>query len=277
MGEARRQSLIATTAVALVTTVMFAAMILFNGSSNPAVASSDVSTITVTAAGKRVTLFATATATATATDTVTTTLTPTIDPTSDPNAIDYCEVIKVAGKNLQFTCYNAAGEIIPAGLITVEPEVIISNITKFVTLPTKTITLPVKTVTIRPPRITRSVFIPGPTTRVTLRNNITETVQGPTRTVTRVVSVTGQPSTSYVTVTPSPIVKTVTETKTQTKIETVVKRILLGTLVSLVLAALGILAMFLGYIMGQTDAKRNEDNFLQSLRAKVRGESEHSI
>jgi hypothetical protein len=38
-----------------------------------------------------------------------------------------------------------------------------------------------------------------------------------------------------------------------------------------VLAALGILALFLGYIMGQKDAQRNEDDFLKSLISYARG------
>lgn len=69
-----------------------------------------------------------------------------------------------------------------------------------------------------------------------------------------------------------PEVRVVTAHETRTKTETLVRKVLLGTLVSLTLAAIGMLAMFLGYIMGQRDGQKHEDDFVKSLIGFVRGE-----
>lgn len=148
-------------------------------------------------------------------------------------------------------------------------------------VPGPTIKVPGPTVTVRPdpievpvPGPTRTVEIPGPTETVTVRPNNPQPSQAPgeTETVTAQPEPqpTGQPTGPRGTLTSSPEPEVVTETETRTKTETIVRGVLLGTLASIAFAALGILALFLGYLLGQRDAKKNEDRFLESLLDSVR-------
>ena len=131
---------------------------------------------------------------------------------------------------------------------------------------------PTRTVEVPVPGPTRTVEIPGPTETVTVRPDNPQPSQAPaeTETVTVQPEPTGQPSPTRGTVAPSPEPEVVTETETRTKTETIVRQVLLGTLASIAFAALGILALFLGYLLGQRDAKKNEDKFLESLLDSVR-------
>lgn len=160
------------------------------------------------------------------------------------------------------------------------------TLTNLVTLPPVTVrppTVTVPPVTIRPPRITITdrVIIPRATQTVTDRQTVTRRPDGnssqsnQTNTVTETVTETRQGPTDRVTVTTSPDVVTETDTETRTTTETVVDYVVVGGIVTLALAALGILAMFIGYVLGQRDAKKNEDDFLEGLldMAKIRKRS----
>lgn len=169
---------------------------------------------------------------------------------------------------------RVCGELVNAPLpeivrVTIKPDPI--------RIPGPTITLPPRPgPTIRIPGPTKTVEVPGPTTTVTARPNIVGPSALPTQTTTVTVGPTGQPTTSRATVTTSPEVRTIeTPGETRTKTETIVRKVAVGALVTLVLAGLGILALFLGYLLGQKDAKKNEDRFLASLldRSKIRKRS----
>lgn len=149
----------------------------------------------------------------------------------------------------------------PVATVTIKPDPI--------RIPGPTVTITPDPVEVPVPGPTETVVIPGPTETVTVGPN---NEPAPTVTVTpdAVPEPTGQPSESRGTVAPSPEPEVVTETETRTKTETIVRKVLLGTLATIAFAALGILALFLGYILGQRDAKKNEDNFLESLRDSVR-------
>lgn len=177
---------------------------------------------------------------------------------------------------------------IPASTVTITEKVILPPVTlPAVTLPPVTlppvtlppIRLPGATVTVPGVRLP-PIILPGPRSTETVTRSVrqTETVRVPVPESTRTVKVPEstvtvtepggrQTVTEYDTVTPSPDVVTNTETTTETK--TVVKRVVLGTLISLALAGLGFLAMLAGYSFGQKDAQRNEDNFMRSLLDKV--------
>lgn len=143
-------------------------------------------------------------------------------------------------------------------------------------LPGKTITLRPAPVTVTVPSQTKTVVIPGPTSTVTVHSNTTRASAGqpeaPTATVTTNPK-SGQTPPSHDTVSeaPEPPKHSVVH-ETRTKTETIVRTVLAGTLVTLLLVGLGILALFLGYILGQRDAAKEEDDFLRSLVAQVRGE-----
>lgn len=147
-------------------------------------------------------------------------------------------------------------------------------------IPGPTVIIPGATVTVPGlPGATVTVSAnPGPTRTVTIRPSNPGPSALPTRTVTisvgpqgtTTITPSGQNPTVRATITPPPEVET--RTVTRTKTETVIRNVVLGTLVSLVIAALGILALYLGYIMGQKDAQKNEDQFLESLIGRVRGE-----
>lgn len=176
-------------------------------------------------------------------------------------------------------------------------------------IPTVTLTLPNKTVTITGPPITISgppVTItapPGLTTRtvtVTVRahphrprKTVYVHVPGPVRTtyiiqpkhtvtvrphntvVTQMVTITShptrQPGHVRGTVSPTPDPEVIVRTKT----EVVVRKILVGTLVSIGLAVLGILALYCGYILGQKDSEKYQNKVLKGLIGRARGEHRH--
>lgn len=176
---------------------------------------------------------------------------------STANAAEGC-VIDVLGVKVCGTIVS------PLPTITVKPSPII--------VPGPTVTLPpvpgpTQTVHVPIPGPTRTVQIPGPTTTVTVQPNNPQPSSGPTVTVTPDAVPTGQPTPSRATVTPSPEVKTktVTQTETQNKTETIVKGIALGLLVLIVLAALGVLALWIGYILGYKGAERNETRSLRNM------------
>jgi hypothetical protein len=79
------------------------------------------------------------------------------------------------------------------------------------------------------------------------------------------MTVTGQPGTVRGTVTVSPEPEVRTETETRTKTETIVRYAAIGGLVTLALAALGLIALLVGYYIGHRDAERNEKRFLGNM------------
>lgn len=179
--------------------------------------------------------------------------------TPSPATADEGCVISVAGIKV---CGELLGQPLPPVVtVTVRPDPI--------RIPGPTVTITPDPVEVPVPGPTRTVEIPGATETVTVSPDNTP---APTATVTpdAVPEPTGQPSPTRGTVAPSPEPEVETETETRTKTETIVRKVLLGTLASIAFAALGILALFLGYLMGQRDAKKNEDNFLESLRDTVR-------
>lgn len=126
------------------------------------------------------------------------------DPTEPPGptpAIASCTIVKQAGVNIQFECVDGLGNTIPAGQITVEPQVIVSEIIKNIPGPTVTATVrvpgPVRThrVTIRPAPIVKTIRPPQVTVTKTLapKPRPTRTVTA-TATETIVNEVTRQPT-----------------------------------------------------------------------------------
>lgn len=155
------------------------------------------------------------------------------------------------------------------------------------TLPGVTVTLPQITlppVTIKVPGPTVRVTVPGPTvhapgpTKTVTVNNSGPVVPGPTHTVTikqrakTPGSATGQHHVRRVTITPSPQVRNHTVTVTHQKTNTIVHRVFIGSLVAIGLLLLAILAGIGGYYFGYRDSDKREQNFLQSLIQRVRGE-----
>lgn len=57
------------------------------------------------------------------------------------------------------------------------------------------------------------------------------------------------------------------------KSPTVVTKVVIGTLATVLVAVLGILAMFFGYVLGRRDAERYQQGFTKSLVAFARGET----
>lgn len=121
------------------------------------------------------------------------------------------------------------------------------------------------------------VVIPGPTVTVTKlpKPNKTITIPGPTRVITktqktktRTIEPGRQMPTRSVTIEGDPV-QSKQVIKTHTHEKTIIKKVFLGTLVGLVLAALGVLALFLGYYFGYRDANKDEDKFLRGLLSKI--------
>jgi len=127
------------------------------------------------------------------------------------------------------------------------------------------------------------IHIPGPTVYVTKHPKPTKAktvyikVPGDTKTVTAhpkpnviVPSPSGQSTSASATMKPKPQVVTKVVHDTETENNTIVKRIFLGGVAIVVLSVLGILALFLGYVMGQKDAEKNEKRFLASMVDNLR-------
>lgn len=106
--------------------------------------------------------------------------------------IGSCSVVKQAGVNIQFQCVDTLGNIIPAGQIVVEPQVIISEIAVPVPGPTVTVTDKVR------------VPVPGPVRTQTVR-------PAPVR-ITTTQTVRPEPVRITATVRPAPVVRTKTVT-----------------------------------------------------------------
>lgn len=274
MAESTRQALKALVSTTLVVVLLVLAFFSLNTApvqADPTQETTATVTITETLPGSvstetvtvEATVYSTETQFVTQSHTVTApapTVTRTI--TAPPNQPSNCDVISGSKKGNLITLSAcglrinvnvnelANGSLDLGGIVTIPPIVIPG--------PTQTITIgPL----IRTERI--PVRVPVPAENIT-RFIVTD----------RIVTVTETPSplarqtvTDYATLTPSPVLP-LDESEpgdTQTKTETIVRRIAVGALVTLALAALGILAMFLGYILGQKDAQRNEDRFMQSL------------
>lgn len=142
--------------------------------------------------------------------------------------------------------------------------------------------VPGPTVTL-PPKPRATVTIPGPTSTVTVRPNNTRPSQapaGPTRTVTVTPSpssgLTRQPITPSGTVEPTPEPSGDNTSETRTKTETIVRRVVAGTLALTVLAALAILALWLGYILGYKGAERQEVRSLRNMLDLLKSSGKHS-
>lgn len=145
--------------------------------------------------------------------------------------------------------------------------------------PTVTVTAPGETVTAppAPPRtltetVTETVRVPGPTATVVAPPFPPRPAETVTATATVTAEPTGQPTTPSATVEPSPEPRTVTETETRTKTETIVRNVLFGALATLVLVGLGILALWLGYILGYKGAERNEERSLRGMLDVLKSE-----
>jgi hypothetical protein len=63
--------------------------------------------------------------------------------------------------------------------------------------------------------------------------------------------------------------------ETQTKTETIVKRVLLGTLLSILFFVVGVAALFIGYYLGGRDAYRKDDKFLRGLLDRATYRKKH--
>lgn len=159
--------------------------------------------------------------------------------------------------------------------------------------PTQRITIPVTL-----PPITQTIRIPGPTVRlpgetvtipglgatatVTATQTVTRNPQGsegpigrPVETITVEVTPSDSPSTLSPGQTPTESVTIRPEPKdpeVRTRTEEIVRNVLVGTIVTVALALLGIIALVLGYKFGYGDGRKNMEKdevaFLRSLLPK---------
>lgn len=183
------------------------------------------------------------------------------------NAAPGC-VIDVLGIKV---CGTLLGQPLPEVVtVTVRPDPI--------RIPGPTVTVTARPEPVRVPGPTRTVEIPGPTQTVTAQPNNPQPSALPTATVTETVtaSPTGQPTASRGTVSSTPEVKTVTKTETRTKTETIVKNIVFGTLALLALVGIGILALWIGYILGYKGAERREARSMRNMLKSIKSSDKRS-
>lgn len=148
-------------------------------------------------------------------------------------------------------------------------------------IPGPTVRVPGPTVrvpgpTVRVPGPTETVRIPGDTETVTAQPNNVGPSAAPTETVTATVGPTGQPTATRGTITSSPEPEVATETETRTKTETIVRNVLLGTLATVVLVGLAILALWIGYVLGYKGAERHETRSLRNMLDGIKSRGKHS-
>lgn len=157
-------------------------------------------------------------------------------------------------------CGTLLGQPLPEVVtVTVRPEPI--------RLPPVTVTLPPRpprTVEVPVPGPTRTVGIPGPTKTVTARPNNPGPSAAPTVTATVTPQPAGQTPSASATL-PSAPEKPKTVVETRTKTETIVRTVIVGTLAAIILAALGCLALWLGYVLGYKGAERKEARSLRGM------------
>lgn len=141
------------------------------------------------------------------------------------------------------------------GVVTLPPIAITVPIPE---VPPVTIKLPAKTITVNPkPSIIR---VPGPT------QTVTRNIPGPTETVrirrpAVTETVTRQIPGPTVTVSPRPV-------EPEPRTRTVVRYVVGTSILLLIAAGLGILALYVGYTLGWKDRDRNEKDFIGSLLPK---------
>jgi len=200
-------------------------------------------------------------------------------PTTVAPSIASCTIVKQAGVNIQFQCTDVLGNVIPAGQITVEPQVIVSEIIKNVPGPTVTATATVKVPgpirTIRPPQATRTVTVIRP--QVT----VTKTLPPPPR-ATR--TLTSAPETTTITASPTetPSRQTGTNDGTVRQGRTFFSldinprdgKITAGEAGLGILAILGIIGLFylglyLGYYLGFKNKEKDDTHFMRALRDSI--------
>lgn len=194
----------------------------------------------------------------------------------EPTQAAQADIVSCAPEGNAVVCRLLDGSVIlrvPIPTIKVPgPEIEIPGPT--IRVPGPTVRVPGPTV--RVPGPTETVRIPGPTSTVTVRPDNVGPSASPTETVTATVGPTGQPTTSRGTVTASPEPEVVTETETRTKTETIVRNVLLGTLATVVLVGLAILALWIGYILGYKGAERNEARSLRNMLDGIKSRGKHS-
>lgn len=191
-----------------------------------------------------------------------------------------CTIIKQAGINIQFQCTDSLGNVIPAGQITVEPQVIVSEIIKNVPGPTVTATVrvpgAVKTV-----RVTRTVR-PAPVVK-------TFTVVQPQATVTRTLP--PKPRATR-TVTETAPVETVTATATPRQEaptrgrlddtpglfgdslnfgdgNTTIVEAGIGVGLAIILALIALSLLHGGFILGYKSSEKADTNFIRAMRDQL--------
>lgn len=196
----------------------------------------------------------------------------------EPTQAAQADIVSCAPEGNAVVCRLLNGSVIlrvPIPTIKVPgPEIEIPGPT--IRLPGPTVRVPGPTETVRIPGPTETVRIPVDTETVTDRPNNVGPSAAPTETVTATVGPTGQPTTSRDTVTASPEPEVVTETETRTKTETIVRNVLLGTLATVVLVGLGILALWIGYVLGYKGAERNEARSLRNMLDAIKSRGKHS-
>jgi hypothetical protein len=147
-------------------------------------------------------------------------------------------------------------------------------------LPQTTITIPGATVTVSQPNplptklpvpnnlvATKSIKVPGST-----KTQVKTEVKVPLAPSPRIP--VGQPPAPSATMeTPTSSPKTRIETRTKT--ETIVKRVLLGTLLSIMFFVVGASGLFIGYYLGGRDAYRKDDKFLKGLLDRATYRKQH--
>lgn len=187
-----------------------------------------------------------------------------------------CSIIKQAGINIQFECTDNLGNIIPAGQITLEPEVIVSEIS--VPGPTVTVKVPGPVKVIRPPRATTTKTVTLP--RATATATVTRTLPPKPR-ATR--TLTSAPETTTVTAT-----ATVTprqDTPRDGSIEPgrdffsfdidpsddnlTAGEAGLGALALVGLVTLFFLGLYSGYYLGFRNKEKDDTDFMRALRDSI--------
>lgn len=152
---------------------------------------------------------------------------------------------------------------LPPITATIPPIKVTAPSLPTITLPGRTITVSPSPINVPVPTGIATLIPPRPTKTVTERPpRHTQTVPVPMKPRSEILG--GQTPQGRGTVV-QPAEEPEIRNETRTKTDTIVKRILLGTLLSILFFVIGVAALFIGYYLGGRDAYRKDDKFMKGL------------